>query len=576
MNNLSAVYKNYNGNDADTGIKTKVAVNAIRTVKNNAAGSRRNCCLNLNLSAVFILFSLFALIICLPLNLSATELNENARASRISDSAGTSEAGLNSQILFQTDDFVFIIKSQNGEYEAAGPNNIKDPVLLKGMSVAAQHLNENPEFKKMLEFYKKSHAMRFEGRRKELNDKIKETEELLAKKKIRKNEAAMDIKYYNQELKKINETPAPPLVIVAGTKPEEKTSYMLASPLEFKLKTQAPASSRIDSKTIESPGYIMLQYEEFASLAEEKTSLSGLSVLAHETGHAISNNTTNLRNIKLDYTDKNPLFLVEENLKNDTDVVEFIKKGDPMPGSHWHSKVINSQTAFEEGFAEFTAAFFINTNHDGNNIADEDFKANKTGYRVIKGTNEVSASLEWSDVIKNTDELLDTEFFISKIIYRIAASYDDHYQAYQDILNIKASDEFIKTPDLNSFIKIFASSHPAKFEKFKIKLTGEINTIAVESTRRIQTDEKKKINELLSAVSSTIIGIGQTEINNESVGSPGALNPETAATGEVSVKYTIRPAVHKDYNTPESIKIKIMSEKIKSGSIEPTNAKCTD
>lgn len=520
------------------------------------------------LSVSLILFALIAFAICLPLNLSAAELNEGARASRISDSGATTEAGLNSQISFQTDDFVFVVKSANGEYEAAGPDNIKDPVLLKGMSVAAQHLNEDPEFKKMLEFYKKSHAMRFEGRRKELNDKIKETEELLAKKKIRKNEAAMDIKYYNQELKKIDETPAPPLVIVAGTKPEEKTSYMLASPLEFKLETRAPGSSRTDSKTIESPGYIMFQYEEFASLAEEKTRLGALSVLAHETGHAISNNTTGLRNVTLDYADKNPLFLVDEILKNDTAVVEFIKKGDPMPASHWHSKVINSQTAFEEGFAEFTAAFFISANHDGNNIADEDFKANKTGYRVIKGTNEVSASLEWSDVIKNTDELLDTEFFISKILYRIASSYDDPYQAYQDILDIKKGEEFIKTPDLSSFIKIFASKHPAEFEKFKVKLTDEINAIAVESTRRIQTDEKKKINELLSAVSSTIIGIGQAEINNELAGAPGALDSATAATGEISVKYIRRPAVHGDSNTPESVKINVMSEKIRSGNIE--------
>ncbi len=573
MNNLTAIYKKNNGNDISTDVKVKAIVTMVNA-KNNAVEARSSR--RLNLSAAFVLFALIVFVICLPLNLSAAESNEGTRASRISDLAGTLEAGLNSQVLFQTDDFVLLVKSQNGEYEAAGPDNIKDPVLLKGMGVAAQHLSENAEFKKMLDFYKKSHAMRFDGRRKELNDKIKETEELLAKKKMSKNEAAMDIKCYKQELKKIDETPAPPLVIVAGTKPEEKTSYMLASPLEFKLKTKVPGSSRLDSKTIESPGHIVLQYEEFVSLAEEKTRLSGLSVLAHETGHAISNNTTDLRNIKLDYTDKNPLFLVDEVLKNDTAVVEFIKKGDPMPGSHWHSKVINSQTAFEEGFAEFTAAFFISANHDGNSIADEDFKANKTGYRVIKGTDEVSASLEWSDVIKNTDELLDTEFFISKIIYRIAASYDDPYQAYQDILNIKTGDEFIKTPDLSSFIKIFASSHPAEFEKFKVKLTGEINTIAVESTRRIQTDEKKKINELLSAVSSTIIGIGQAEINNESAGAPGALNPETAATGEVSVKYTRRPAVHSDSNTPESVKIKIMSEKIRSGSIESTNTQDAD
>ncbi len=92
---------------------------------------------NKYLSVSLILFALIAFAICLPLNLSAAELNEGARASRISDSGATAEAGLNSRISFQTDDFVFVVKSANGEYEAAGPDNIKDPVLLKGMSVAA-------------------------------------------------------------------------------------------------------------------------------------------------------------------------------------------------------------------------------------------------------------------------------------------------------------------------------------------------------------------------------------------------------------------------------------------------------
>jgi len=565
MKNQSAINKNNIGYE----LEIKTVANIVNSVKNEDAGTRWTGRFNLNFA--FLLVMLFAFTICMPMNALAAETNEGIRASRIIDADGSAETVLNSQTSFQTNDYVFLVKSQNGEYEAAGPANIKDPTLLKGMSVAAQHLSENAEFKKMLDFYKKSYSMRFEGRRKELNDKIKETETLLAERKISRNEAAMDIKYYNQELKKINETPAPPLAIAVGTKPEEKSSYMLASSLEFKLNPQTQDPSRAESKTIKSPGYIMLQYDVFASLAEEKTKLNGLSVLAHETGHAISNNTTNLRNIKLDYADKTPFFLVDETLKNDTAVVEFIKKGDPMPGSHWHSKVINSQTAFEEGFAEFNAAFFISANHDGNNIANEDFKVNKTGYRIIKGTDEVSASLEWSDVIKNTDELLNTEFFISKIIYRIALTYDDPYKAYQDILNIKASEEFIKTPDLSSFIKIFASNHPEEFKKFKERLIEEIENIIDESNRRIQTDEKKKINELLSAASSTIISIGQAKIKNESAAAPADLNA-AAATGEVSVKYTERPAVHSNSGTPESVKIKVMSEKISSGSIEPVDS----
>ena len=197
-------------------------------------------------------------------------------------------------------------------------------------------------------------------------------------------------------------------------------------------------------KTIESPGYIMLQYDEFVSMANENTKLEGLSVLAHETGHVISNNTTYLRNVNLDYKDRNPLFLVDENLRSDTQVVEFMKKGDPMPDSHWRAKVISSQAAFEEGFAEFTASFFLNSNHDGDNIADKDFQANKIGYRLSKGTNEVSATLEWSDTVKNTGELMDTEFFIAKILHRIAMSYDNPYDGYQNIVNIKSSDEFRK------------------------------------------------------------------------------------------------------------------------------------
>ena len=497
---------------------------------------------------------------------SALAQDSGADAKRISDS---SSSEISVQPSFQTDDFVFLVKKENGGFEAANANNVKDRVLMNGMTVAARHLADNPEFKTMLDFYKKSHSMRFDGRRKELNDKIKETEALLAKKKISKREAAADLKLYNQELKKINEVKVPPLAIVVGRNPQEKTSYMLASPIEFNAPSQSGAgTSRPASaggESVEAPGYIMLQYEEFVSLASEKDRQDGLSVLAHETGHVISNNITGMRNITLDYRDRNPLFLVDENLRNDSAVVEFMKKGDPMPDSHWRAKVINSQTAFEEGFAEFTAAFFLSAAHDGNNIADKDFLTSKIGYRVNKTTAEVSATLEWSDVFKNSSELLSTEFFIAKILQRIAVSYDDPNAAYQDIMNVKATDEFLKSPNLNNFIKIYAAKHPEAFEKFKVKFAEEINSIETENTRRIQTDEKRKTLALLRETNSMIMSIGQMEIDRIIAETAGA----AAGTGEAMVKYgrTVNKKYDDNVNI-ESVKIKVMSEKIKTGAIE--------
>ncbi len=510
-------------------------------------------CMKRKILLISLVLSVFLIILQAPLFTASAQ--EQGEPKRIAESSEVSV-----KPSFQTENFVFLVKKENGEFEAAGANNIKDPVVMQGMAAAAKHLGENPEFRAMLDFYKKSHEKRFDAKKKELNDKIKETEEMLAKRKISKSDARFDLNYYNNELKKISESKAPPLAIVVGRKPEEKTSYMMASPIEF----SAPSSSAAKSglKTIESPGYIMLQYDEFVSMANENTKLEGLSVLAHETGHVISNNTTYLRNINLDYKDRNPLFLVDENLRTDTQVVEFMKKGDPMPDSHWRAKVISSQAAFEEEFAEFTASFFLSPNHDGDNIADKDFQANKIGYRLSKGTNEVSATLEWSDTVKNTGELMDTEFFIAKLLHRIAMSYDNPYDGYQNIVNIKSSDEFRKSPNLNSFIKIFAANYPQDFERFKVKFTEEISAVNAESTRRIQTDERRKIAELLGNTSSLIISIGQSEIKDIPAAEPGA------ATSETAVKYTRTVKGKPGASSSDNVKIKIMSEKIKSGNID--------
>ena len=80
---------------------------------------------------------------------------------------------------------------------------------MQGMTTAARHFSENPEFRTMLDFYKKSHEKRFDAKKKELNDKIKETEEMLAKRKISKSDARFDLNYYNQELKKNKRTKSP-------------------------------------------------------------------------------------------------------------------------------------------------------------------------------------------------------------------------------------------------------------------------------------------------------------------------------------------------------------------------------
>ncbi len=550
-----------------------------KTTDNNSTAYNLNSNLKLRpelrFSLIFLIFP-FIVIFLLLLN-PALALNSDHNsngAARILENSDSNAKIIdsNQSAHLQTDDFVFLLKTENGGFEPAGINNIKDPALLEGVKAAANHLNDNLEFKSMLNFYKKSHTINSEKRKNELNDKIKNTQELLAKKEISKREAEADIKLYNHELKNIENIIPPPLAIIIGTNPAEKTSYMLASPFEFKLPAD-DSSSDSASKIIKSPGYIMLQYEEITAIANEKTRSDGLSVLAHETGHAISNNTTGLRNITIDYKDPNPLFLVDENIKNDTDVIEFIKKGDPVPSSHWHEKVLNSQTAFEEGFAEFTAAFFISPTHNGNNIADDDFLTGKIGYRIKKGTDEISAVLEWSDEVKNTGELLNTEFFISKILYRIAMSYDDPYTAYNDIMTIKSSAEFKESPDLNRLIKLFASSRPAEFKKFTNNLTAEFTEIASKNQRRIQTEERKLTSELLKQTGSIIIKIGAPEnesnLITDAKGNNDINDSISATSEEVNIKnISIKKPDDKNSNgTAGGAAIKIMSEKIDAGSI---------
>ncbi|HOD42516.1 MAG TPA: hypothetical protein PKL57_18345, partial [Candidatus Wallbacteria bacterium] len=136
------------------------------------------------------------------------------------------------------------------------------------------------------------------------------------------------------------------------------------------------------------------------------------------------------------------------------------------------------------------------------------------------------------------------------------------YDGYQNIVNIKSSDEFRKSPNLSSFIKIFAANYPQDFERFKVKFAEEINTVNAESTRRIQTDEKRKIAELLSNTSSLIISIGQSEIKDIPVAET------SAATSETAVKYTRTVKGKPGASTADSVKIKIMSEKIKGGNID--------
>ncbi|HOT74430.1 MAG TPA: hypothetical protein PK467_01475, partial [Candidatus Wallbacteria bacterium] len=128
--------------------------------------------------------------------------------------------------------------------------------------------------------------------------------------------------------------------------------------------------------------------------------------------------------------------------------------------------------------------------------------------------------------------------------------------------NIKSSDEFRKSPNLNSFIKIFAANYPQDFERFKVKFTEEISAVNAESTRRIQTDERRKIAELLGNTSSLIISIGQSEIKDIPAAEPGA------ATSETAVKYTRTVKGKPGASSSDNVKIKIMSEKIKSGNID--------
>jgi|GEM_PF-4942933 len=481
------------------------------------------------------------------------------------DTQAASPAQIQTQAqTFQTDDFVFLVKNSNQNYVIANSSNVTGNAKLKGVAAAFNMLNENLELKRMVNIYKNSYKMRFSKERQELSSKLSQLETDIASGKTSRMAARAQTNYLQEELRKLNEAKVPPLAFVVGDSKND-VSYMSSGSLSF-----ASAAG----ETIKVPGHIVLQAQEFENMADASKKIDGIIVLAHEAGHMISDNVTGQSNIITDYKEQNPTFLVDDSLKDDTRVVEFMKKGDPMAGSHWRSKVIASVTAFEEGFAEFTAAFFVSNKHDGDNISDNDFHTSKLGHRLNIVDGKVKATFEFSDMLKNPQELMCTEFFIAKLLNRIVMSFKDPYEGYLAILNVKNTDEFIKNPNMDSFIKLFAKRYPQEFSTFNIAFDKEINSL-YNNNGRILSDEQQKIVALLKETKNSILSIAKTGTQSASAASETktatitrSRHISSEAINDVVVEQNNKNKINESGAAPTGIKINELSNTLGNGSIE--------
>ncbi|MEZ7890442.1 MAG: hypothetical protein QMC67_01715 [Candidatus Wallbacteria bacterium] len=550
--------------------------------------------------SVFFL-TLFGLILN-PFNFAdfANYANAAARISENIQAAGgssTSEASINGRIsdnpaqaaekYFQNDDVTFLIKSSNGAYKVATSKNISNPVIKKGAEVAYNMFENNEQYRKMLQYYKDSYKSKLQEQKDSFLAKIAETDEKVKTGDISKYSAKSIKDYYQKEIEKLEKTKIPSLTLVLGQDPNETVSYMMPSRIEYKDK---------DGKDCEAPAYIMFQQEELEGCADDSKKIGNLVVLAHETGHSISFNATGSANITINYKDPNPLFVVDDQLKNDSRVVELMSKGDPFGNSHWYSKPIHPVTAFEEGFADFTGSFFNDAKFDTEKLGDKDFKVEKIGYKITIKDGKAAADYVWTENLKTEEELANTEFFIAKVLYRCAMAFDNPYDGYSAVLSIKTKAEFKSSPDIKTFLKIFADSYPEQYIKFRSGFNKEIAQMTADANKnKSRYNGQKNINitniilkskDLITSVSDNVIKaknmtlepVETAEVALDStseIAVGGVPNDKSGNTAEINVvkndtsktKNTKKkPAVKK--NTKAKSKINDILDKAKKENIE--------
>jgi len=462
-------------------------------------------------------------------------------------------------VVFANDDFTFVVKDANGGFVVAGTDNVPNPKLLQGATTSYSMLGNNPEFKKMIEFYKKSYNKRFEVEKNFHRRILAEAEAGVKPGKTPSRSVKATIEYEKAAIQAIENRKVPPLVIVVGQNPNETTSCMQPWPLEYVDRA---------GNSVKVPASILLQQATLEGIASDDNKLWHLITLAHETGHMISDNTTGMNNVKTDYKDPNPHFIVDDMLKNDSKVVELMSKGDPMGGSHWFRKITNSQTAFEEGFAEFTGSFFSAPTHDAYGIADDDFQTTKTAYKVVKETDEVKAVLQfWTDILKTPDELQKTEFFVAKILHRVAMSYADPYEGFEAIVKVKSQPDFIKNPNFDTFMNIYARDNSEAYAKFVTDFNKEIDGLIAKQNKN-NNNRINPISELLSNMRNFVFAAGNSGIlEKERMGQIHL--PSTTAAIELTAKSQLQSAKapKKSLKSGQTLKINEVNRKLKNSKL---------
>jgi len=366
-------------------------------------------------------------------------------------------------MVFQNSDVAFLVDASNGSCVVADTGNVRDASYLKGMSTLYEKLNSSAEFKKMVQFYKESYAIRIDNQKKDIVVKIAELENM--PEAARQNKAI--ISYYRAELKKLDEKTVPPLTIYFDQGKERSSSHMVPEKIVYKDK---------NGNRVEAPNYIVYaRYAiDYLNAADASENVKGLITLAHESGHVISNNTNGPATTN--YRDNNANYVNSDRYKNIPEAAEIMKNGDPLPSAHWFGKVTNPDTAFEEGFAEFSGAFFSVSGHNADNIADGNFYMYRDAYYIetpLFSSEKYAGCRGATYQLKTTDELVSTEFFVAKMLYRVSKSFKDPNAGYEAIMKIKNGPEFAANKSFSTFVKIFAREYPQNYANFKSALDAE-------------------------------------------------------------------------------------------------------
>lgn len=366
--------------------------------------------------------------------------------------------------VFQNSDVAFLIKSANGSFVVADTGNVRNPDYVKAMTVLYDKLGSNAEFRQMVGFYKDSYRLRVENEKKTIARNIADLESMT----LAAKENKPIISYYRAQLAALDSKKAPPLTVVFDPATKDLAlSHMVPEKIVYNDK---------NGRRVEAPNYIV--YEkcavDYLNNSDASESVKGIITFAHESGHIISNNTSGPATI--DYRDTGASYVKSDQYKDVPEAAAIMKKGDPLAGTHWNGKVTNPSAAFEEGFAEFSGAFFGSSGHDADNIADGNFYMYRDAYYIqpqffsgekYAGTHGATYQL------KTTEELLSTEFFVAKMLYRVSKSFKDPNSGYAAIMRIKNSPEFAADRGFSNFVKIFARDYPQNYEYFRDSLKAE-------------------------------------------------------------------------------------------------------